>query len=96
MQARVKADHQFKIVQAHTGREYIKSEWRFAPAGDAECPFLEYRQDSKPETAPVVAEATERLGGKTKAELAEMARDADIEGFGAMNKAELVAALEGK
>lgn len=51
MKARVKDSYRFDVVQAHTGREYIKGEWRFVPEGDEQIELLEYQTgELKPKT----------------------------------------------
>lgn len=51
MKAKVKADYPFDVVQAHTGREYVKYEWRVVPDGDAEIDLLDYQKE-EPAPAP--------------------------------------------
>ena len=54
MKAKVKADYPFDIVQAHTGREYVKYEWRAVPDGDEQIDLLDY-QENKPKPVPAPA-----------------------------------------
>ncbi len=43
MQAKVKENYRHSRVRAHTGREYTKTEWRFAPDSDTPCALLDYK-----------------------------------------------------
>jgi hypothetical protein len=69
MEARVKADYPYDTVQAHTGREYVRYEWRPVPDGDDKNDLLEYRTGApKPEPKPAAKPRTKpRTRRKPKA-----------------------------
>ena len=68
MQAKVKADYPFDVVQAHTGREYVKYEWRAVPDGDAKIDLLDYQAAApKPEPPAENPAAKPKAASKLKA-----------------------------
>ena len=52
-EARVRQNGQLKVITAHTGREYVKSEWRVVPDDGSVSSLLEYRNpDEEPDLEP--------------------------------------------
>ena len=86
MLARVKQEHPHNIVQAHTGLEFIKSEWRHAPDDDAPCIFLEYKEDEPP--VPPVDEYADM----TDKDIRNMAKELNVWKRG-MSRDEMITAV---
>jgi len=59
-EARVRQSSSLGTVQAHTGREYIRTEWRAVPDDGSVCQFLEYREPGvEAELEPDAIQASE-------------------------------------
>ena len=93
MKARVKEDYPLSIVRAHTGRDYVKYEWRSVPDCDVECPLLDYRKTAVSQDGTTSAGGLESMSAKA---LKVLAKEKGIKSVARKSKDVLIAELRGE
>jgi len=93
-QARVKDSYRLPVVNAHTGRRYVKNEWRPVPDDGHICDLLDYQEvKDKPTAVNNDPSLGVDLEGMSVKKLQALARDRGIS-YSGLIKAELINALK--